>query len=620
MAFNVSYIFKAIDQFSGVAKKIKSSLEGVRTKAKDVSIQVGRTGKSFVTNFKDKASRAIAFVKNKLSGLDKKFKSFGKSVSNFGRELSVKVSAPLVAFGAVALVQSAKMESLQVSFETMLGSADKAKKLVSDLAAFTASTPFQLEGVGKSAKTLLAFGVSNENMIKTLRMLGDVAAGTDAPLADIAQIFGKAKAKGKLMTEELLQLSERGIPIIADLAKQYGVTEAQVFEAASKSQISFKIMQDSLIRLTSQGGIFFSQTQKQSETLSGRFSTLKDNLLLFSAAIGDVLANVFGIKDGISGLSDKLKELPGKIKLFAAENPAMTKFIAIAAAVVVGLGPLLIGLGVFIAILPLIGAGIALLFSPIVLVGAVIAGLAFIVFKNFDAIQLFIADSIDSVINKFNMLVDTFKNSDIGGALLETGKSFVSMWSSIFDFMVAGWRLIGTVAPMVWDSISASASSAFDSVVNAFITPLMGAFQPVTDFLSTMFSPMEFSFTGVLDVIILKFSDFIEGLIGGIGGIANFIGSLFSGGADKLNSINKSIQEKEAAKKQDVDRFFGAQNVTALRSVNSNAELTNPSLQKSQSDITVNIKAPEGVVQSIQTQRSGDTEAMNLGVNMQSAG
>ena len=620
MAFDVSYVFKAINQFSAVAKEVWRSLEGVRSKAKDVSVQVGRTGKAFVTNFKGRASRAIAFVKNKLTGLDKKFKSFGKSVSSFGRELSTKVSAPLIALGGVALVQSAKMETLQISFETMLGSVDKAKKLVSDLTSFTASTPFKLQGVGKSAKTLLAFGVTNENMIKTLRMLGDVAAGTESPLADIAQIFGKAKAKGKLMTEELLQLSERGIPIIADLAKQYGVTEAQVFEAASKSQISFKIMQDSLIRLTSQGGIFFDQTRRQSESLEGRFSTLVDNLLLFASAIGDVLVSVFGIKEGISGLTDKLTGLPDKIKLFAAENPAMIKFIAITAAVVIGLGPLLIGLGLFIAILPLVGAGLAILFSPIVLVGAAIAGLAFVIFKNFDAIQLFIADSIESVINKFKMLVDTFKNSEIGGSLLETGKSFVSMWSSIFDFMVAGWKLIGTVAPIVWDSISSSASSAFDSVMNTFITPLIEALSPVTDLLSNIFGPMELSFSGVLDVITLKFSDFIEGLIGGIGSIAGAIGSFFSGGAEKLNEINKSLKNEQVVNGQNTNSFFNNKEATALRVVESNGTLTSPLQQKSQSDITVNIKAPEGVVKSIQTQRSGDTEAMNLGVNMQSAG
>ena len=614
MAFDVSYVFKAIDQFSGVAKKIKQSLEGVRSKTKDVSVQVKRTGKAFVANFKHKASRAIDFVKNKLTGLDRKFKSVGKSVSSFGRELLTKVSVPLIALGGIALVQSAKMESLQISFETMLRSADKAKKLVSDLEKFTATTPFKMQGVAQSAKTLLAFGVSSENMIKTLRMLGDVAAGTDKPIAEIAQIFGKVRVKGKMMTEELLQLSERGVPIIADLAKQYKLTSDEIFEQASKSNITFKVMQDSLIRMTSQGGIFFDQTRRQAESLGGRFSTLVDNLIAVAAAIGDVLVSVFGIKDGMAGLSAKLADLPDKIKLFAAENPAMAKFLAITVGVVAVLGPLLIGLGLLVAIMPLVGAGFSIMFGPIGLAVMAIAALAFVVYKNFGSIKSFVSKTIDYLANKFPKLTSAFKTfdlrreidvvidkfeklkakvknfdsgkaiddvtdkvklliaelkkSDIGVATAETGEDFKKMWGSIFAFWKAGWSLMGTQASITWDKIKSDAPGVLDKIKNSLIDPLLVAFEPVTEYLTDMFSPMEFSFSGA-----------IESWIKTIGGIADSIGSMLDGATEKINALNEELSNKTKTKEKEgnfISDYFGLKNATVLKVVESNGTLTNP--------------------------------------------
>lgn len=381
MAFNVSYIFQARDQFSGTARKIKGSMDGIRKKTAAVGRKLDTIGRKFVTNFKRKAARAIASAKQKLDRFSASLKKLSRNVRNAGGSLTAGLTLPIIALGTASLIQSAKMESLQVSFETMLGSVKKAKTLVSDLTKFTATTPFQLEGVSKSAKTLLAFGVVGKDMIPTLRMLGDVAAGTGAPLSDIAQIFGKAKAKGKLMTEELLQLSERGIPIIQDLATHFGVTTAAIFDAASKSKISFQVMQDSLTRLTSKGGIFFDQTKRQSRTLGGIYSTLKDNIVLTLVAVGDLLVEVFDIKGGLTGLINKLSELPAKIKAFSQENPAMAKFVVITVAVIAALGPLLLIFGTIGIAVAGLAAGLAILFSPITLIvaGVILAilGIAF---------------------------------------------------------------------------------------------------------------------------------------------------------------------------------------------------------------------------------------------------
>lgn len=321
--FNVIYNIIAKEQFVTVARKVKSATDRMRSSM-------------------SKFTAKVKVATNKIGKFTKKAKKMGKVVSDLGKSLSVKLTVPIALVGGLALRQSAKLETMRISLESMTGSAEKGAAIMQKLVRFTATTPFQLEGVGKAAKTLLAFKVTQEEMIPTLRMLGDIAAGTEAPLSDIAQIFGKAKAKGKLMTEELLQLAERGIPIIDVLAKGFGKTKAQIFEMASKSQISFDIMRKALIKVTSKGGVFFKQTEKQSKTLAGVYSTLKDNASLAFAEIGNQMVKTLKLREKIVVFTEVIMRWTASFKLFADNNPLLAKMIFIILGLIAALGPLMI--------------------------------------------------------------------------------------------------------------------------------------------------------------------------------------------------------------------------------------------------------------------------------------
>jgi len=334
-----------------------------------------------------------------------------------GGSLFAKVTLPLSILGGVALKQAADLETLGVAFESMLGSASKAKDLMKDLTSFTATTPFQLESVGKSAKQLLAFKVTQEDMIPTLRRLGDLASGANVPLSDMAQIFGKAKAKGKLMTEELLQLAERGVPIIDVLAESLNVSKQQVFKLASESKISFGLMQKAMIKMTSSGGVFYKQTEKQSKTLSGRFSTLKDNLGLTAAAIGEVVNETFGLNKGMESLSNKLSTLPEKIKAFAAANPMITKTIIIVTGLIAVLAPLAIVVGTVAFAVSGLAIAFGFLSLPVLLVIAAVGLLitaGVMLYKNWEGVvggakllwEDFSSFMIDGLKNIYNGFID----------------------------------------------------------------------------------------------------------------------------------------------------------------------------------------------------------------------
>lgn len=341
MAFNISYVYQATDKFSTVAKKIQKQSDKITAK-------IRRSSESM--------------------------KSFGRSISAVGKSMILSVTTPILAVAGFALKASANIETMKVSFESLTGSAEKADKLLKKVIQFTATTPFQLEGVGKAAKQLLSFGVSQDEIISKLRFLGDIAAGANVPLSDMASIFGKSKAKGKAMTEELLQLSDRGIPIISMLAKGMGVAKEQIFDLASKGKISFEILQKSLIKMTEKGGVFFDQTKKQSQTLAGIFSTLRDNIFISLAAIGDQLVESFDLKNVLKDAITFIQQMTDRMKVFVKENPELTKTILIVTALVAALAPLLIVIGLIASgigvLVSAVAAGFVIMFSPI---GAAIA-------------------------------------------------------------------------------------------------------------------------------------------------------------------------------------------------------------------------------------------------------
>lgn len=367
MAFNISYVYEIVNKASGPLAKIAETQKSVASGAAKAATAARRFGVS-------------------LERLRQNAQDAGRRLKDLGSSMTLRVTAPLGLLAGLALKSSANLETLQTSFESMLGSADKARETVKQLVDFTARTPFQLEGVGKSAKQLLAFGVTSKDLLPTLSVLGDIAAGANVPLTEMAAIFGKVKAKGKAYTEELLQMSDRGIPIIDILAKKFGVTKEAIFDAASKGKISFKIIEEAMKEMTSKGGIFFKQMDRQSMTLAGLFSTLKDNIVLAMAEVGDVLVENLDLKDLMKDVISGIQAATKAFAEFTKNNPRLTKFGLIIAGIVMVLGPLIAFIGIMVA-------GFALLSGPVLIAVAAFAALsagvaAVLVFKD-DVIAFF---------------------------------------------------------------------------------------------------------------------------------------------------------------------------------------------------------------------------------------
>ncbi|MCP4481420.1 MAG: tape measure protein [bacterium] len=197
--------------------------------------------------------------------------------------------AGISAATAYFLNQSGKMEQWKISFETMLGSADKAKDLIEEIKEFARKTPFQLPGVIQSSKQLLAFGIEQQKIIPTLKSLGDVAAGLGVPLDRLILNFGQVKAQSKLTGRELRDFAIAGVPLLAELAKMLGKTEAEIQGLVSKGEIGFPQVEQAFASMTGAGGRFNNLMAKQSKSFFGILSNIKDFITQIAIAIGDKL-------------------------------------------------------------------------------------------------------------------------------------------------------------------------------------------------------------------------------------------------------------------------------------------------------------------------------------------
>lgn len=249
----------------------------------------------------------------KLHECENGVKNASKQIGQSGlgiEDLFNRMTRAAAAFGAgfttkelisnIAKVRG-EFQQLEVAFKTMLGSEDKANALMQQLVKTAATTPFDLQGVANGAKQLLAYGENVENVNDDLIRLGNIAAGLSQPLGDIVYLYGTTMTQGRLYTQDLNQFTGRGIPMIRELAKVFGVAEGEVKSLVEAGKVGFPEVQKVIQNLTNEGGMFYNLMQEQSKTITGQISNIEDAISTMFNEIGK--ANEGIINDALSGVS-----------------------------------------------------------------------------------------------------------------------------------------------------------------------------------------------------------------------------------------------------------------------------------------------------------------------------
>ena len=250
------------------------------------------------------------------------FKEEAGETVEANEKMSVSLTKVLGIIGGVTALKNfvtelvnvrGQFQQLEIAFSTMLKSKEKADKLMSELVDIAAKTPFDLQGVASSAKQMIAYGSSAENVGDELVMLGNVAAGVGSQLSEIAYLYGTLRTQGRAYAVDIRQFAGRGIPIYEELAKVLGVTKDEVSGLVKEGKVGFKEVEQAFKNMTSESGIYYNLMQEQSKSLTGQLSNLGD---AWDTMLNEIGKDTQGIASaGISGLKGLIEnyETVGKI-------------------------------------------------------------------------------------------------------------------------------------------------------------------------------------------------------------------------------------------------------------------------------------------------------------------
>ena len=303
--FQKSFTTEKIDKFIDRNKMNAIAIEATRGKTaameaeyKGLQREIERLIRSGMSPQDDaikKLTKRYGELEKDLGGVktqaEKTGISFGKlSASIIGANVIERVLRG-IAGGFKSIVGEAMvLEDARAAFLPLMGSVEKTDELIKALNVTAAKTPFEFKDLQKSVSQLLpVMNGDIKKTIDTVEMLGDTAGGNAQKLDSITRGFTKAMLKGKVDMESLNMIAEAGVPIFTEMAKSMGYnTEnmTQFFKKISTGTVTTDELVKAFKRMTSEGGIFYRGMIIASETTSGVFSTLRDNIAMTAAGIG----------------------------------------------------------------------------------------------------------------------------------------------------------------------------------------------------------------------------------------------------------------------------------------------------------------------------------------------
>lgn len=232
----------------------------------------------------------------KIDGDDSGFKSKMSGVGNVAKSavkgfatLTAAATAAGTAIAAVGVKYNAQIEQLQTSFEVMTGSAEKAASVVERLRVMGAETPFEMTDLAQTTQLLMQYGFTADDAIEKMTMLGDISQGNAEAMTSIAMGYAQMSSAGKVNLQDIKQMINGGFNPLQEISERTGESMESLYKRISKGKMSVDEITESMKYATSEGGKFYQSMEKQSKTLNGQLSTLKDNA---SQLIGSITSDL----------------------------------------------------------------------------------------------------------------------------------------------------------------------------------------------------------------------------------------------------------------------------------------------------------------------------------------
>lgn len=538
------------------------------------------------------------------------------------------VAASLGALGVKAVQAAGNFQQVQAAMTNMLGSAERAKNLLGQLQDFAAKTPFEFNDVAAASQKFLAFGFTAEQIIPTLKAVGDAAAGVGLGKEGIDRItlaLGQMAAKSKVQSDEMLQLTEAGIPAWQMLADKIGTSVPQAMDMVSKGAVDAQTGLQALV-----GGMeekFGGMMDQQAQTITGTWSNMMDGLSQSAIAVGQQISDALNLPDLFSSLGDSLQQfanlvknqgigealsqmIPPEVKVAAAglataltvaTIPALQSFSLNAKLAAAPLaGSFLTGFNTLKNALATIPPGMAAATTSFTLMktGAVSAGTGLLSFAS--SLKGAIT-SLPQVISGIGRLVLAF--GPLGLVVAAVGvaiAAFVASGHNLTDFLnvvpgtMEAVNMAGTALKQLWGELGQAISN------------LVSAAAPLITLLATVFTAAIYVIIAVINVVVAALSLFLTVITNTItAGIAAFnwlydgVSSALSRVADALGDMANSILPDWAKSGLETIRSFVKTAIGWLQSLIQKIFQTNNAMSNAGSGMTSEEKAKRQAAQAI---------------------
>ena len=293
----------SVDEFArhmqGVIASFDKLTQAVdkNTKAQEQSAQAGKKAADVEKQGADKATEAIVRTDSAAKELGGSLRKAGDEGSA-GFDKLAKYAAGFFTlqkaaeFGKKIFEVRGEIQSLQTSFETLVGNKQQAEDLFNSIREFATKTPMQLKDLAGAAQTMMSFNIPVEQIMENLKALGDVSMGDAQKFQSLSLAFSQMSATGKLMGQDLLQMINAGFNPLATISEKTGKSISELKDEMSKGAISADMVRQAFIDATSEGGKFNGMLEAQSKTLRGAYSNLQ-------GAIGDMFNSIGEQSEGI---------------------------------------------------------------------------------------------------------------------------------------------------------------------------------------------------------------------------------------------------------------------------------------------------------------------------------
>lgn len=501
-------------------------------------------------------------LRKSLNGVKRNIRqAFGSDflrVSNTAALAITGIGAAIAAAGAKAIQAAGNLQNVQTAFTNMLGSAEKASAFTKQLQSFAAATPFEFNQVTAAAQKFLAFGFTAEQVIPTLTAVGDAAAGVGLGAEGINRVtlaLGQIAAKSKVQSDEMLQLTEAGIPAWQMLADKIGVSVPEAMDMVTKGMVDAQTGISALVTGMSQK--FGGMMEQQSQTIQGTWSTMMDGLEQTAGQVGLRLAeslNITGIFQGIGEtLNNFAQEVQNSGIAAAIRNTIPTEFQV----AIIAMGTALVGVAIpaislaatsLLAFLAPLGAAVAAA-APFIAAATAIASGLFILWQN--------GTTAADILEFFGIRLE------IVNSFIDTAKSYFSQLSKTIQALLS-------VAQPVFTAFGVIAYAAFTLVINI----IGGVIEKVMVVGNVILSVFNFALS------------VIEWAANGIGGFLQYVGDCF------MQNSNDLLPEWATSAMKTISSFVGKA-ISWLDNLISKIFETNEAMAEADGKQTNGPKAPK---------------------------